>query len=102
MEIDWVSARFSCSLRAVFGTLAEVIKTDAEVATKLLKPGRIFKVTVQPTKIIVARAECDAGTPENVVLELSSTAVTAKKGLTGGVLFEAKPALTKMANVCWK
>jgi hypothetical protein len=87
--------RFSCSLQAIFEALAEVIKTDAEAASKLLGPDRRFKVTRQTRKIIVVRAEHDDEGADSIVLELSSTGITAKKGRSGDVLFDAKPVLNE-------
>lgn len=98
MELDWVSARFYCSLQAVFETLAEVIKTDAEVASKLFAPDRTFKVTVQPQKIIVVRAEREAGTPSSIVLELSALGITVKKGRSGEPVFDARPVMNEEAE----
>lgn len=91
---DWVKARSSCSLRAVFEVLSQVIASDVESANGLDRPGVSFALTnPAEDKVMVARTRVSGGVAESVLFELRANEIVATLPHRGKTLFYAKPVL---------
>lgn len=95
-SFDWVKARSSCSLKAVFEVLSQVIASDVKSANDLNRPGVSFALTnPAEDQLMVARSgDADGGTePPAVLFELRANEIVATLPHRGKTLFYAKPVL---------
>jgi len=93
---DWVKARSSCSVKAVFDVLSQVIASDVKSANDLNRPGVSFALT-NPSEemVMVARTSDATGAAESasVLFERRANEIVATAPHRGKTLFYAKPIL---------
>ncbi len=91
-----MKARSSCSLRAVFEVLSQVIASDVKSANDLNRPGVSFALTnPSEAQVMVARTSNGGGAAESVsvLFELRANEIVATVPHRGKTLFYAKPVL---------
>ncbi len=95
-NLDWVKARSSCSLKAVFDSLSQIIANDVKSVQALNRPGVSFDLSKSSDdQITVTRTVDSDGETEtvSVVFELRATDIVAVLPHKSKTLFYAHAVL---------